>query len=51
MEQFKKDTDPKEHVRQYKSAIALYVLYDALLCLNFPQTLGIWAIGGSGDCP
>ncbi|KAK3188945.1 hypothetical protein Dsin_028506 [Dipteronia sinensis] len=40
VEQFKKDTDPKEHVRRYKSAMAQYVYNDALLCLNFPQTLG-----------
>ncbi|KAK0591822.1 hypothetical protein LWI29_008808 [Acer saccharum] len=40
VEQFKKDTDPKEHVRRYKSAMAQYIHNDALLCLNFPQTLG-----------
>ena len=40
VEQFKKDTDPKEHVRRYKSAMAQYANNDALLCLNFPQTLG-----------
>ncbi|KAK1563835.1 hypothetical protein Q3G72_033545 [Acer saccharum] len=40
LKQFKKDTDPKEHVRRYKSAMAQYVYNDALLCLNFPQTLG-----------
>ncbi|KAK0574964.1 hypothetical protein LWI29_031634 [Acer saccharum] len=37
---FKKDTDPKEHVRRYRSAMAQYVHNDVLLCLNFPQTLG-----------
>ncbi|KAK0590984.1 hypothetical protein LWI29_034021 [Acer saccharum] len=40
IELFKKDTDPKEHVRRYRSAMAQYVHNDALLCLNFPQTLG-----------
>ncbi|KAK1578211.1 hypothetical protein Q3G72_028517 [Acer saccharum] len=37
VEQFKKDTDPKEHVRRYKSAMARYIHNDALLCLNFPK--------------
>ena len=40
VELFKKDTDPKEHVQRYRSAMAQYVHNDALLCLNFPQTLG-----------
>ena len=40
VEQFNKDTDPNEHVRRYKSAMAQYVNNDALLCLNFPQMLG-----------
>ncbi|KAK0605493.1 hypothetical protein LWI29_027475 [Acer saccharum] len=40
IELFKKDTDPKEHVRRYRSAMTQYVHNDALLCLNFPQTLG-----------
>ncbi|KAK1575904.1 hypothetical protein Q3G72_009385 [Acer saccharum] len=40
IELFKKDTDPKEHVRRYMSAMAQYVHNDTLLCLNFPQTLG-----------
>ena len=40
VEQFKKDMDLKEHVRRYKSAMAQYIHNDALLCLNFPQTLG-----------
>ncbi|KAK1552517.1 hypothetical protein Q3G72_018631 [Acer saccharum] len=40
IELFKKDTDPKEHIRRYRSAMAQYVHNDALLCLNFPQTLG-----------
>ena len=40
VELFKKDTDPKEHVRRYRSAMAQYIHNDALLCLNFPQTLG-----------
>ena len=35
MEQFKKDTDPQEHIRRYKSAMAQYIHNDALLCLNF----------------
>ena len=35
MEQFKKDTDPKEHIRRYKSAMAQYIHNDALLCPNF----------------
>ncbi|KAK0597251.1 hypothetical protein LWI29_023370 [Acer saccharum] len=40
VELFKKDTDPKEHVRRYRSAMAQHVHNDALICLNFPQTLG-----------
>ena len=40
VEQFKKDIDPKVHNRRYKSAMAQYINNDALLCLNFPQTLG-----------
>ncbi|KAK1581297.1 hypothetical protein Q3G72_004755 [Acer saccharum] len=40
VELFKKDTYPKEHVRRYRSVMAQYVHNDALLYLNFPQTLG-----------
>ena len=40
VEQFKKEMDPKEHVRRYKSVMAQYINNDALLCLNFPQKLG-----------
>ena len=40
VEQFEKDTDPKKHVRRYKSAMAQYINNGALLCLNFPQMLG-----------
>ena len=40
MEQFKKDTNPKEHIRRYRSVMAQYIHNDALLCFNFPQTLG-----------
>ena len=36
VEQFKKDTDLKEHVRRYKSVMAQYIHNNALLCLNFP---------------
>ena len=31
---------PKKHVKRYKSAMTQYIHNDALLCLNFPQTLG-----------
>ena len=50
VEQFKKDTDPKEHVRRYKSAMAQYANNDALLCLNFHRPSGIWAPDGLAGC-
>ena len=39
VEQFKKDTNLKEYVKRYKSAMAQCIHNNALLCLNFPQTL------------
>ncbi|KAK3229910.1 hypothetical protein Dsin_001791 [Dipteronia sinensis] len=40
MEQFKANTNPREHVRRYQSVMAQYDYNDELMCRMFPQTLG-----------